>query len=158
MYNTYMLDTNIFNAILDGRARSTSLMGHRLLVTGVQADELRATKKPERRTALLNVYMEIHPVSLPSSSFAFDIEGAGSGQANWNDGSGNFEKMLARLQQLDAKNKNASNQVRDILIAETAIKHRAILVSGDSNLRQVVSEFEGSTLAPVSFCSSMPSG
>ena len=52
--------------------------------------------------------------------------------------------MLARLQQLDPKKEKFKlNQVRDILIAETAIKKGAILVSGDSNLRQVVSEFGG---------------
>jgi predicted nucleic acid-binding protein len=148
MYRTYMLDTNIFNAILDGKAASTSLKGHRLLVTGIQADELRATSSPERRAALLNVYKEIRPTSLPSSSFAFDIEGAGFGQAYWNDGSGNFEKMLARLRELDPGGKNAANQVRDVLIAETAMKNGAILVSRDSNLRQVVSEFGGKCTDP----------
>lgn len=94
------------------------------------------------------MYKEIRPTSLPSSSFAFDIEGAGFGQAYWNDGSGNFEKMLARLRELDPSGKNAANQVRDILIAETAIKSRAILVSGDSNLRQLVSEFGGNAADP----------
>ena len=148
MCRTYMLDTNIFNSILDGKAPSTALMDHRLLVTGIQADELRATSSPERRAALLNVYKEIRPMSLPSSSFAFDIEGAGFGQAYWNDGSGNFEKMLSRLRQLDGKITNAANQVRDILIAETAMKNGAILVSGDSNLRRVVSEFGGNPIDP----------
>ena len=75
--------------------------------------------------------------SLAASSFAFDIEGAGFDQAIGTTGVAKFEKMLARLRQLDPKNKSAPNQVRDILIAETAIKNGATLVSGDSNLRQV---------------------
>ncbi len=148
VHRNYMLDTNVFNAVLDGRALPTSLVGGSLLVTGIQAAELRATEKPERRAALLAVYEEIRPTSLAASSFAFDIEGAGFDQAYWNDGSGNFEKMLARLRQLDPKNKSAPNQVRDILIAETAIKNGATLVSGDSNLRQVVSEFGGNAMDP----------
>src|ERR1039457_2601842 len=83
----------------------------------------------------------IEEVSGPA---AWDIEGAGFDQAHWNDGSGNFDRMLARLQQLDPKKEKFKlNQVRDILIAETAIKKGAILVSGDSTLRQVVSEFGG---------------
>jgi len=146
VHHSYMLDTNVFNGVLDGKALPASFANERLLVTGIQAAELRATGKPERRAALLAVYEEIRPTSLPASSFAFDIEGAGFDQAYWNDGSGNFEKMLARLRQLDPKNKSAPNQVRDILIAETAIKHGATLVSGDSNLRQVVSEFGGNAI------------
>lgn len=146
--HSYMLDTNVFNAVLDGRVLPASFVGRRLLVTGVQAAELHATEKPERRAALLAAYEEIRPTSLPASSFAFDIEGAGFDQAYWNDGSGKFEKMLARLRQLDPKNKSAPNQVRDILIAETAIKNRATLVSGDSNLRQIISEFGGNVIDP----------
>jgi predicted nucleic acid-binding protein len=155
VHQTYMLDTNVFNAVLDGKVLLASLVGRRLLVTGVQADELRATGKPERRAALLAVYEEIHPTTLPASSFAFGIEGAGFDQAYWNDGGGNFEKMLARLRQLDPKNKNTPNQLRDILIAETAIKNGATLVSGDSNLRQVVSEFGGNALDPDNYCSNV---
>lgn len=141
-----MLDTNVFNHVLDGKISSSSLEGHRLLVTGVQASELRATRNADKRADLLAVFEEIRPASTLASSFCFDIEGAGFDQANWNDGSGNFDKMLARVQQLDTKTKERLNQLRDILIAETAIKSGATLVSSDSNLRQVVSEFGGDAM------------
>jgi predicted nucleic acid-binding protein len=141
-----MLDTNVFNAVLNGELLKTSCMGRRLLVTGIQADELRATKEITRRANLLAIFEEINPTLLPASSFALDIEGAGLDQAYWNDGSGNFERMLARLKQLDSKNKKNPNQLRDILIAETAIQNVAILVSGDANLRRVVSEFGGQAI------------
>jgi hypothetical protein len=81
-----------------------------------------------------------------------DVEGAGLDQACWNDGSGNFDKMLNRLCELDDKNKRKRNrdkeelkvnQLRDISIAETTIKNEAILVSDDINLQQVLSEFGG---------------
>jgi predicted nucleic acid-binding protein len=48
---------------------------------------------------------------------------------------------------LDPINKSSHGQVRDILIAETAIKNAAVLVTADSNLRQVVSEFGGHALS-----------
>jgi predicted nucleic acid-binding protein len=55
--------------------------------------------------------------------------------------------MIERLRQLDSQNKTKDkgdlNKMRDILIAETAIKYKAVLVSRDANLRQVVSEFGG---------------
>jgi predicted nucleic acid-binding protein len=141
----YMLDTIVFNHVREKKISSASFAGHRLLVIGVQADELRATKDVQLREELLAVFEEINPEGVLASSFALDIEAAGLDQACWNDGSGNFEKMLDRLQQLDRKNKKKKlpNQLRDVLIAETAIKNKVTLVSGDKNLQKVVSEFGG---------------
>jgi hypothetical protein len=146
----YMLDTNVFNRVREKKVSVASFAGHRLLVIGVQADELRATKDAQLRDELLGVFEEINPECVPASSFAFGIEGAGFDQACWNDGSGSFGKMLDRLQQLDRENKKKKdpllNQLRDVLIAETAIKNKATLVSGDKNLQKVVSEFGGCTI------------
>jgi predicted nucleic acid-binding protein len=143
--NTFMLDTTEFNHLLDdGEIRSASFVGRRLLVTGVQEAELRATTNHKRRADLLAVLEQVNPTVEAASSLAWNIEGAGWGQARWNDGSGKFEKMLNRLRELDRKkHKKPYNQTRDILIAETAIKNGATLVSSDCNLRQVVSEFRG---------------
>ena len=55
----YMLDTNVFNDVLDGRISLTALMGNRLLIIGVQAAELRATQNSQRRTDLLAVLEEV---------------------------------------------------------------------------------------------------
>lgn len=148
-----MLDTNVFNDLLDGKIPSASLVGCRLLVVGVQADELSRTRNPKRRADLLANVKEVNAKTILASSFAFGIEGAGFGQAYWNDGSGNFKKMCDRLRELDSRRKKGMrplNQERDILIAETAIKNNAILVTGDRNLRQVVSEFGGRAIDPFS--------
>jgi hypothetical protein len=114
-----------------------------------------ATKNAMRQTALLSKFEKINPTTLLASSFALDIEGAGFEQAYWNDGSGNFERMLLRLRQLDDESKKKSrdrlNHDRDILIAETAIKNQATLVSGDVNLCRVVLEFGGRAIPPVQF-------
>ena len=142
----YMLDTNVFDRVLGGKIPLSSFGGSRVLVTGIQRDELSKTPDLAKRTALLATLEAVNPEVVPASSFAFDIEGAGFDQSLWNDGSGNFEKMRARLQQLDSKAKKPLNQERDILIAETAIKNGATLVSDDHNLRRVVSEFGGSAI------------
>jgi hypothetical protein len=130
---SYMLDTNVFNDLLDGKISFASLVGRRLLVTRIQAAELDKTSNPERRADLLATLEVINPAVILASSAAFDIEGAGWDQACWNDGSGNFEKMRNRLRELDFQQKKRPrpldqeggipvdpNQVRDILIAETA--------------------------------------
>jgi hypothetical protein len=108
MFDSYMLDTNVFNDLLDEKISPLGFAGRRLLVTAIQAAELRATRTAERRRDLLLRYEETHPISVPAASFALDIEGAGLDQACLNDGSGNFEKMLSRLRILDPINKSSS--------------------------------------------------
>lgn len=145
----FMLDTNVFNRVLDGIIQPPDKTGCRFLVTGVQADECRATLCPTRRAALLQTIEVISPELCSASSSCFGIEGAGFGQAEWNDGSGRFDAMLARLNVLDKKQKTPAqhlNQIRDIVIAETALKLGATLVSDDGNLRQVLSEFGGKSV------------
>ncbi|MCJ2034729.1 hypothetical protein [Methylobacterium sp. J-068] len=52
--------------------------------------------------------------------------------------------MLSRLKEIDGKPRRQNlNQIRDIVIAETAIKLGATLVSDDAKLRSVVEEFGG---------------
>jgi len=76
-----MLDTNVFNHVLDGSMAAAEFAGRAMFVTGIQADELKATKDPGRQKALLAVFDQIAPNPLLASSFAFDIEGAGFDQA-----------------------------------------------------------------------------
>jgi hypothetical protein len=145
----FMLDTNVFSRVLDGVLPLPAKTGRRFLVTGVQADECRSTPCPTRRAGLLQAIEEIAPELCLASSFCLGIEGAVFGQAEWNDGTGRFEDMLARLKALDRKQRTEAqhlNQIRDIVIAETAIKLGAVLVSDDAKLRQVVVEFGGAAV------------
>jgi predicted nucleic acid-binding protein len=130
---------------------AASFTGLGLLITGVQAAELRATKDAAARAELLAVFQEVDPQLTLTSSMAFDVEGAGWDEARFNDGSGRYEKMLERLRALDPKKKRPLGQVRDILIAETAIKNGATLVTNDRNLRQVTSEFGGRAIDHLQF-------
>jgi hypothetical protein len=145
--NGYMLDTTVFNGVLDGKISTASFAALRPLATGVQPSELRATGRPQRRADLVATFEEVNPAVALASSFAWGVEGAGWDQACWNDGSGNFQKMLDRLRELDRKakrkNRDPLNPVRDILIAETAIQNGATLVSDDPRLCQVVLESGG---------------
>ncbi len=99
----YMLDSNVFSRVLDGVLPLPEKAGRRFLVTGVQADECRATRDPNRRAGLLRAIEEVDPELCAAASFCWDIEGAGWDQASWNDGTGRFEAMLARLKVLDPK-------------------------------------------------------
>lgn len=146
----YMLDTNCFDRILDGNLSLRIPTGVTLICTGVQRDELDRSYPPDRRDALLKIFSDTAPRIALASSFCFDIEGAGFGQARWNDGTGCFDQMLARLIELDSQNKkkpkDSRNQIRDIVNAETALKGGLVLVTADENLVQVIIEFGGTAL------------
>ncbi len=111
--------------MLDGTIPLSPFVGRRVLVVGVQWDELSKAPEP-KRSALLATFRKIDPDVELASTLAWDIEGAGWEQALWNDGTGRCDLMLQRLQALDPKRKRPHNQIRDILIAETAIKHMAL--------------------------------
>jgi predicted nucleic acid-binding protein len=150
----YMLDTSVFNKLIDQKISPSPFAGRRVLSTGIQVGELRATLNEKRKTTLLDVFTEVAPVPTFASSFAFGVEGAGFGQALWNDGTEQVEKMLARLETLDGKKRKNVNQTKDVLIAETAIKNGVILISDNCNLRQLMSEFGGRAISLEEFLSS----
>lgn len=153
----FLFDSNIFDQILKDRMSLPPAGTCRLLATRIQIAELSATPDVEKRSKLLAVFREVGPELPLTSSFAFDIEGAGFNQANWNDGTGNYERMLEQLKALDSKarkrkGRDGSGQIRDVLIAETAMKNGAILVTVDKNLRAVVEKFGGRAIDFEQFC------
>jgi hypothetical protein len=52
----YMLDTNVFNDVVDGKIEPANLNGRRLIATHVQRDELNNTTDQKRRELLLAVF------------------------------------------------------------------------------------------------------
>ena len=149
---TYMLDTVVFNDLLKLNITRDLFANLKIIVTQVQRSELLATKDEAIRTSLLNLFEAVCATPVAASSFLFGVEGAGWDEANWSDGSGIFEKMLARLRELDAEKRCKRkmkpedlflNQLRDVSITETALKVGAILVTRDKSLRTIVGEFGG---------------
>src|SRR5262249_51198900 len=103
----------------------------------------------ERATALLNVFKQIGPDSVSTPSTILGVSALGRSRLSGEDGV--FEKMLARLEELDKASKKKPknefvNRRRDILIAQTAVRDGLTLVSNDGNLRQVTKEFGGSAI------------
>ena len=73
VHQPYMLDTNVFNDALKGKISSAAFAGRRLLVTGVQAAELRATKETTKQAALLAKFAEIEPIPVLGSKLEIEI-------------------------------------------------------------------------------------
>jgi hypothetical protein len=138
----YMLDTTEFNAVAKGHVPISEFAGRRLFATHVQLDELDQTPCEQLRAELRASFEEIAAVSLPTESAVFDV--SRWDQAKWPANDSVFKNMFASLEARDkTSEKRHLNRLRDIVIAETAIRNGLILVSRDANLRAVTIEFGG---------------
>lgn len=156
---TYLLDTNVFNHLLDGTIDIEKLKGKRLLATHVQRDELSNTKDQARREALLSVFEILTTEQAPTASAVAGIsvaDGAAAsssglvptasavwgvsrwGEAKWGADDDVFTGMRTEL---DALNKRKKNNPQDILIAETALRNNWVLVTSDADLFAVVTKY-----------------
>jgi hypothetical protein len=136
----YMLDTNVFNSLCDGTLLPESLTDRRLIATSIQEAELTNTTDEARRDALRTAFEQAQTERVPAAQVVFDMAGAGWEQGSWGLNDETHRAMLARLRELEGT-KRGSNQVADVLIAETAMKRGASLVSDDKNLLMMASEF-----------------
>ena len=117
----YVLDTNIFNRVLDGRFELSALpVGSAFVATTVQLEELRKTRDPARRAALIQIFEDVKP-ELVSPSFALDVAGAGL-----DEGSFRQSDAAARLHADLEAIKSKFNNWHDALIAEVALLHGVV--------------------------------
>jgi predicted nucleic acid-binding protein len=150
----YMLDTNIFDRVVDGKTPLAAFAERSVFATHVQRDELGAAC-PERARALLEKFEVIDPGKLATVSAAWNV--SKWGEAGWGDDDRLWEQILGRIKELDQKKakkrkpKRPENQQRDALIAETAIKHGLTLVTDDTALLQAVGEFGGHAISGEGF-------
>jgi len=137
----FMLDTNVFNRVLDGAYDPTllSLRGQ-LLVTHIQLDEITATSNTERRNKLLSTFKLVEHQKILTAAGAWNV--TQWSDAQWTPEDGSYNAMLASL---DKRNKNKKNNTQDILIGLTVVKGRYTLVTDDSDLAAVVKEFGGAS-------------
>ena len=134
----YMFDTNIFNALLDGRVALNNIQCNGdFIVTAMQINEIKKTNNVSRRKQLLDVVKEVNPESIPTSTSLFGITEFGGGC--FSDAM-LYEKILEELNQ--ANNSKKNNYI-DALIAETTILNQAILLTADSDLANVMVKFGG---------------
>ena len=136
-----MLDTNVFNDILDGRMQLVDLQTFDLWATHIQADEIGRTKDSLRREELSRIFKELRPDTKATGSFVLGVSRLG--EACLGDGE-TYHKILMglRAMQKDPEGKNESN-IMDALIAETSIQQHMTLITADSHLARVVISLGG---------------
>ena len=145
----YMLDTMIFNRILDHDldVKLFKSKDFQILTTHIQRDEINNTPNDTRRNALLSVFEQIEN-PLPTESALW-------GESNWGESKWGSDNLVEEiLKELDKEDKRPNNP-KDALIADTAIKNNCILVTEDGPLSKVVKNcFSGSVQSLYEFLNS----
>ena len=135
---SYVVDTNIFNKLVDGTLNVDDLpTDGKFLATHVQIDEINNTKDSERRALLFLRFAEVRPEIVPTESFVLDVSRLDYGKLS--DGI-LFDTLK---QKLDALNKSKLNNAQDVLIAEVAIVNKFTLLTSDRHLAEVVEKQGG---------------
>jgi len=142
MPKKYMLDTNVFNRVVEGRFSIDDLpQDGEYFFTHAQMDEINNTpdKYKEKRGDLLQVFTEINPHKVPTESMVF-------GYSRFNEGKlGDSPVYQKILDFLDDKKKKDSN-IFDALIGETSVVNKMTLITGDKDLAEIVTSLRGSVV------------
>lgn len=129
----YVLDTNVFNRLVDGSLELASLpSGGDFIATHIQIDEINATNDAERRELLSQKFAEVGPKVVSTESMVWGVGRWGEGK--WGSGT-LFKKLKSDLDQL---NKSKANNVQDALIGEVVIAKRYTPITCDRDLATVV--------------------
>lgn len=135
----YMLDTNIFNHILDGKIAISLFEGKKLYTTHLQRDELNNTPCIKRRDDLLGIFNELHQDNLTTVGAIAGISVVGCCSPTGSDDI--LGKMLGMLNEINKKGVKTGSNAKDCLIARTALQHGYTLVTNDQKLLKVASCF-----------------
>ncbi|BEP62660.1 hypothetical protein GmRootV213_32140 [Variovorax sp. V213] len=135
---TYVLDTNVFNKVVEGVFDRSSLPADSsFVVSHVQIEELNNTSDKERRLQLLLTLAQLRPTLVPAESMIWDV--SRWDHAKWGDGAIYTQVKTG----LDALNKGKAKNIQDALIGEIGIVNGHTLLTADKDLAAVVQSLNG---------------
>lgn len=142
IYSTVnILDTNIFNRLLDGQIAIAQLPLGQYVATHIQLDEIERTPDPERRAELHAQFASIIDEVTPTESFVLDfsrLDMARLGDAVV------FEQLRDTLSAAAPQRFTANTN--DALIGEAAINNGYTLVTADRELASIVRRLGGDVI------------
>lgn len=143
----YVLDTNVFNRLLDGLFSLDKLPESlQFVATHLQIDEIKNTKNLSRRDSLLEVFVAVGPEMVDTESFVWEV--SAWDQCKWSDEK-NYVQLDAIKADLDALNNNKVNNWQDALIAEVALINEFTLITDDRHLSQVARKHGIAVIRPM---------
>lgn len=138
----YLLDTVVFNRLVDEGVSPDSLRGKGLMyVTHIQANELQATRNPARAAQLLAMFRAVEREQVPTAAAVWDV--SEWNEAEFGDANGLYGLML---ESLNRRNGGKANNVQDVRIAVTAHKRGLVLVTEDYHLAMTLREYGGQAM------------
>lgn len=113
MTRRYMLDTVVFNQVVDGKIDASMLADKSLVATHIQRDEICRTKDASRREALQHLFVGL--IHEEGGGELLRTESAFWGvstwdESKWTEGDGLVEKLRAEL---DLRNKKKASNAAD---------------------------------------------
>jgi len=136
-----ILDTNIFNRLLDGKLSVHDLPVGRYIVTHIQRDELNNTPDAVRRADLQIQFDALVDEVAPTESAVLDVWRLNA--ANLGDGI-IYERIRAALDAAEPQRVPANTS--DALIGETAIIKGYVLLTTDTTFANVVQSLGGKVI------------
>jgi rRNA-processing protein FCF1 len=130
----FMLDTNIFNTVVDQNISLPQKKDYKYFSTEVQYIEINKTKDKDRREFLLNTFNLINPEIINSETAIW-------GEFSWGEREfGYVSSDFIKIKEILDIIKYKKNNKEDALIAEITIKYDFILITNDSDLRESFKE------------------
>lgn len=128
----YMVDTNIFNWLIDGILSTENFPKDvHFVATHIQYDELNKTRDSSRKFQLLDRFKTLVDSTVPTESTVLGTSRLGSSKL----GSGTLYNQIKG--DLDSLNHKKPNNTEDALIAEAAIANGHTLITADEHLGTV---------------------
>lgn len=131
----YLLDTCVFNWIVNGTHTSSDLPVGEYLVTHIQRDEIEKVSDEERRNALLSSFKLCEAEQVPTGVFVLGVSRIG--QAALGDG-GVYHRIYTELSILNGSKRKRQSHMADAIIGATAHVRGVGLVTADTDFFQVM--------------------
>lgn len=134
----YLLDTCVFNWIVNGTHTLLDLPDGEYLVTHIQRKEIEKTRDGERKKALLSSFESCEPDQIPTKVLVFGISRLGQAALGNLDV---YKRIYAKLCALDSNGRKHTSHQADAITGATAHAKGVGLVTADANFFQVMREF-----------------
>jgi len=131
----YLLDTCVFNWIVNGTHAPSDLPVGEYLVTHIQRDEIGKVSNEERRSALLGTFELCGAEQVPTSVFVLGVSRIGQAAL---DGGGTYHRIYTELSALDSSKRKHQSHMADAIIGTTAQVRGVGLVTADADFFQVM--------------------
>lgn len=131
----YILDTCIFNWIVNGTHAPSDLPVGEYLVTHIQRDEIERVPDECRRNVLLRTFELCEAAQVPTGVFVMGVSRLGEAALG---GGGVYHRIYTELSALNSSKRKRQSHMADAIIGATAHVSDVGLVTADADFFQVM--------------------